>query len=511
MARVKNPNVKKANQQHEYTPEQVRELELCAADPIYFINKYVKIQHPVLGAVNFDLHPYQEKIIRAFQGHRDCILLASRQVGKSTCASAYILWFAIFHFDKTILIASNKNKTAMEMISRIRFAYLNLPIWLKPGIKDDGWNKHNIYFDNESRIESTATSATSGVGMSISLLYLDEFAKVNPNIQEEFWGTIQPTLSTGGSCIITSTPNGDINIFAQLWRGASVGINEFFPLEIKWNEPPGRDEKFKQSEISKIGLRKWLQEYENNFLSSDALLIDSLALANLTEIVKNLAPKFIIREVSFWKDILPNHTYLVGVDPATGSGKDFSVIEVYEFPSLEQVAEYRSNTMSSPQLYQVLRNILLYFEKKEATVYFSIENNGVGEGIIALFEADEHPPLTCEFVSEGGKERKGFTTTEKSKMRTCLNFKDMVEKATIKIKSKILLQEVKEYVRKRGSYSARRGSTDDCISATLIGIRLLEEIATYDQEAYNRLYAQQNETWTEEDYNNDETPDPFVF
>ena len=110
----------------------------------------------------------------------------------------------------------------MEMIRRIRYAYENLPNWLKPGITDDGWNMHTIAFDNESRIDSTAPSMDAGRGESLSLLFLDEFAFVKRNIQEEFWTSILPTLSTGGSCIMSSTPNGDADLFATLWRAAMV-------------------------------------------------------------------------------------------------------------------------------------------------------------------------------------------------------------------------------------------------------------------------------------------------
>lgn len=167
----KNPNVKKANVELEYTPEQVLELKRCASDPVYFIKTYVKIQHPILGAIDFNMYPYQAKMVSAYRAHENTIVMASRQTGKSVTSGAYLLWYAIFHFDRTILIASNLNKNAMEMIHRIRFAYEYVPHWLKPGVLDDGWNKFSIRFDNGSRIESTATSSDSGRGMSISLLY----------------------------------------------------------------------------------------------------------------------------------------------------------------------------------------------------------------------------------------------------------------------------------------------------------------------------------------------------
>ena len=143
MARKKDPELKQPNQENEYTYEHLQELKKCAQDPIYFIRKYVKIQHPTRGAVPFDLYTYQEKMVRAYQENRWVAVLSARQTGKSITSGAYLLWYAIFHFEKTILIASNKNDNAMEMIHRIQFAYRNLPDWIKPGVLDDGWNKHN--------------------------------------------------------------------------------------------------------------------------------------------------------------------------------------------------------------------------------------------------------------------------------------------------------------------------------------------------------------------------------
>lgn len=516
MPRAKNPALKRPGEQHEYGFEQIKELKRCMADPKYFIKTYVKIQHPKHGVIPFTLRPYQEKMIDAYQGERFTIVLSARQTGKSETAGAYLLWYACFHDAKNILIASNKNSNAMEMIHRIRLGYENLPHWLKPGVVDDGWNKHNIGFDNGTRIISEATSEKSGRGLSISLLYLDEFAHVANSIQEEFWTSIEPTLSTGGSCIMTSTPNGDSDIFAQTWNGAQVKANGFFPVEVKWNEAPGRDDRFKEETIGRIGEVKWKQEYECDFLSSDALLISSIKLAEVTKQLLGIKPLKVIEDVVFWKDIRPGATYLVGVDPATGTGADFTVIVVYEFPTMKQVAEFRSNTMSPNGAYKVLKNLLLYLENRGTTVYFSVENNGVGEGVISLFEADENPPVNSEFVSEPGKDKRGFYTTSRTKMRACVNFKEMFEKNNLQITSPILLNELKKFVRKRTSYDHQPGSTSDCISATLVVIRIVEEIATYEQTAFDKLYSTDDFTpWNvqEEKYdegNMDDAPMPMA-
>lgn len=497
MSKKNNPFIKSANEEHEYTPEQLMELKKCAEDVVYFVKTYCKIQHPVRGEIPFKLYPYQENMLRTFAGERLTVVLSARQTGKSQTSAAFLLWYATFHFDKTILIASNKNDNAMEMIYRIRFMYERLPRWLKAGVSEDGWNKHSIGFDNGSRIHSTATSENSGRGMSISLLFLDEFAFVRDTVQQEFWTSMAPTLATGGSCIICSTPNGDYNLFAQTWRGANIpgpdnpryGVNGFVPIEVLWNEPPGRDEKFKQQEIAKIGEIRWMQEYECKFLSNDPLLIDTVVLSNLSNAVATIQPVGKSGEIIFYKHPQPGTTYLVGMDAATGSGSDFTTIVVYEFPSMEQVAEFRSNTTSSVTSYHMLKKLLQVLEKVGSTVYFSVENNGVGEAIIALYEADENPPQTAEFVSEAGQKRKGMTTTGKSKLKGCLTFKEMVERNALTIKSKALVAEMKQFVRKGGSFAAKVGGTDDLIMGSVIAVRLLEEISQFEQEAYDKLYA----------------------
>lgn len=262
MTKSKNSRINKANTTHDYAEHQILELQRCISDPVYFISTYIKAKHPALGLIPMGLRPYQHRMIDAVMNNRNTIVLSARQTGKTAAIIGYLMWYAMFTFDRTILIASNKNSSAMESIHKIRTSYESLPNWMKPGVTDDGWNKHGVSFDNGTRIISETTSPTSGRGLSISVLYLDEFAFVHPTVQEEFWGSISPTLATGGSCIITSTPNGDKDIFSRLWRGAQSNANGFKPIFVNWDEAPDRDDEFKRTEIGKIGEQRWLQEYE---------------------------------------------------------------------------------------------------------------------------------------------------------------------------------------------------------------------------------------------------------
>jgi len=247
------------------------------------------------------------------------------------------------------------------------------------------------------------------------------------------------------------------------------------------------------------------------FVSSDALLMESTTVSLLNS--RSSKPLFVKNDFVFFDNLYAEATYLIGIDPATGSKRDFSVIEVFHFPSLVQVAEFRSNTMDSDKVYKKLKWFLGLLEKQNCETYFSVENNGVGEGIIALYQNDEEPFESSTFISEDGAKRYGMTTTPKKKMKVCLELKKLIEKNQMTVNSSILIKELKTFVRKGISYEAQQGSTDDCISACLIITRIINEMTQYDQDAFEKLYSYDKlDEYSEdsEEYDDNYEPDPIV-
>ena len=187
-----NPLIKAANEEMEYTVEQQEELIKCMEDPIYFIETYVMVMHPTRGAVKFKMYEYQKRYIRHLQSNRFSITMQSRQMGKTITTAMFLLWRACFEPTLGILIASKDDAGAVDIMDRIRFAYEELPMWLKPGVKD--YNKHNIVFDNKTKIRCQATTAKTGRGFSVSCI--DGTTKVNieengitseVNIEDLYW------------------------------------------------------------------------------------------------------------------------------------------------------------------------------------------------------------------------------------------------------------------------------------------------------------------------------------
>lgn len=483
----------------ELTDEQMVEWFKCATDPIYFANNYCKAQHPTKGPVPFKLFDYQTRLMNAYHKYGQVICMASRQLGKSQTSAAYILWRAMFSESQTILIAAHVHRQALEIVHRISYIYETIPLWLKQGIII--YNKGSMEFENGSRILSATTTENTGRGLSISLLYIDELAAVKPRIANEFWTSIQPTLSTGGDCIITSTPMSDEDLFAQIWTGAnnrfddfgnelidSVGSNGFFPIKILWKEHPDRDEAWAQEQRNKIGDIKFSREFDCEFLQGDETLIDPLALKNL----KGIDPIETINNVRWYEKIKPNRTYIIGLDPSTGTGGDPAAIQILQMPEMIQIGEWRNNKTPIKGQIDVLYKILKRIDSElknnldhvgERSIYWSIENNACGEAALSIISETGEHNFPGYFISEpnkGRSGRKGLFTSNKSKLLACSKLKSLIESNKIDIRSKNLISELKGYVRTGVGFKGKYGYTDDLVSSMLIVIRLILAVSKYD-------------------------------
>lgn len=448
----------------------------------------------------------------------------------TTCSAAYILWRAMFVRNSTILVAANKLDSALEIMDRIKFAYENLESynWLRCGIKE--YNKRSITFDNGSKIVARATTSDAGRGLSISLLYLDEFAFVQPNIAAEFWAAISPTLATGGSCIISSTPNSDEDQFAQIWFAANdtiddngferkdgLGKNGFKSVSVTWDKHPERDEAWAKQQIGQLGIERFQREFECKFVSEDETLINPITLANMS----GVDPSFLINKVRWYEEPQPNHIYGVSLDPSMGTGGDNAAMQVFDLTTMTQIAEWKDNKTPTTKQVEILRKTLMYIhytmlshdeQDGDPEIYWTVENNSLGEAALTAIEYIGEDNFPGYLVSEpkssgGGKKRKGLTTTNRSKTTACARLKSLVESRRIIIKSKALVSELKGFVRGGGSYKAKSGLRDDLVLSTL-GIIRLTQIVAHWEDSVNDYLSQMDD---DEDYDDFDQPMPVVL
>jgi hypothetical protein len=367
------------------------------------------------------------------------------------------------------------------------------PVWLKPGA--ESYNKGNIDLENKSRIVARATTEKTGRGMSISLLYLDEFAFVRPTIAKEFWTSISPTLATGGKCIITSTPNSDEDQFAQIWKDANkkvdafgnptkLGKNGFSPYLVTWNAHPERDQTWADEERGKIGDERFRREMNCEFIIDEETLISSIKLSSLTA----SDPIYKTGQVRWFKKPQKDRIYVVALDPSLGTGGDPAAIQVFDATTTMQVAEWKHNRTTIPEQIKLLTEInkhIIECTGQGDKLYYSLENNTIGEAaLISLNEyGEENIPgvliSETKTVGSGRRYRRGFTTTNKTKLAACAKFKNLLEGGKLTISSSTLISELKTFIASGGSYAAKLGETDDLVMATLLIVRLLQHLQNY--------------------------------
>ena len=449
-----NPNVKRDGVQEEWTPKKLSEYKKCMKDPAYFCKKYVKVIHLDKGLVPFKLYPYQEKMFDHFEKNRFSIVLACRQSGKSISSVGYLLWYALFHPEKTIAVLANKGATAREMLARVTLMLENLPFFLQPGCK--ALNKGSIELSNNSRIIAAATSGSSIRGMSVNLLFLDEFAFVDN--AAEFYTSTYPVVSSGKDTkvIITSTANGIGNTYHKIWEGAVQKVNEYKPFRVDWWDVPGRDENWKKQTIANTSQIQFDQEFGNTFFGTGNTLIEGQVLLDLRarEPVSVLEGGYL----KVYEEPKLEHDYIMTVDVAQGRGQDYStftVIDVSVRP-FKQVACYKNNKIS-PIL---CPNVIYKYATLYNEAYTIIENNDQGMLVcVGLYQDLEYENIHLESAVKANAI--GIRMDKKVKRIGCSGIKDIIESGKLEIVDEDTIMEISTFVSKGTSFEASDGNHDD--------------------------------------------------
>ena len=330
----------------------------------------------------------------------------------------------------------------------------------------------------------------------------DEFAFVRPTIAKEFWTSISPTLSTGGKAIITSTPSSDEDQFALLWKGANrcedaygnptdVGRNGFKAYRSYWQEVPGRDEKWAAEQLAQLGEDRFRREVGCEFIINEETLIAPAKLIDL----EGREPLYRTGQVRWYQRPQSGRSYVVALDPSLGTGGDPAAIEVFEANTTEQVAEWRHNRTTIPEQIRIMSDICAHINetvKNVDSIYYSLENNTIGEA--ALISIDEYGEENIQgyFLSEPGggssrRYRKGFNTTHKPKLSACNKLKILIETGRMKIHSTSLISELKTFISAGTGFKAKIGETDDLVMSTVLAVRMLQLLQSYDNDINNHL------------------------
>jgi hypothetical protein len=484
-----NANLKPAGVKIEFTEDQVKEYIKCANDPIYFAKKYVKVVTLDKGVTDFDLYDYQQELVKALCDHRFVIGKVCRQAGKTTTVGCcYLLHRVLFNQNMSVAILANKLNTARDILGRIREAYEHLPQWLQQGIIE--WNKGSIQLENGSKILAAATSSSAIRGGSFNIIFLDEFAFVPTTVAEEFFSSVYPTITAGQSTqmIIISTPRG-LNMFYQLWKGASTGQNEYFPFEVSWRQVPQypggplRDDAWREIQIRNTSERQFDAEFECSFIGSANTLID----ANKLNVLSYGKSRFKNHEgYTVYEEPVKgdeekktdDHLYFMTVDVSKGQGSDdsaFTVVDISTIP-YKVVAVFRNNTISPLLFPSYIRAVA----KKYNNAYVMVEINDIGNQVAEILHNDlqyenlikssfkgHHGQIIGENVN-AKRTYLGVRTTHPVKKLGCMILKNLVENDKIVFHDPDIIDQLTTFIADGQSYKADDGHRDDLVMCLVL-------------------------------------------
>lgn len=504
-----NPLLKPSGVELPIPAEFVEEFAMCEDDAGYFIENYCKIISLDYGKIPFAPYDFQKKIISTCVENRFVIIKAPRQCGKTTTAAALVLWHILFKEEYTVAILANKMEQAQEIMDRIQMAYENLPMWLQQGIVT--FNKRKIELENGSSVFASATSSSAIRGKSVNLVYMDEFAHIDGNLQQKFFTSTYPVISSGKETkvIITSTPNG-FEFFAKLWMDAikaegDEGKNDYIPIDVHWSDVPGRDDAWMAQQIKNTSYEQFRQEHLCAFIGSSDTLIHPDTLQKLFFI----KPLNKTQNISIFEEPIKEHLYFMSVDSARGGGHDYSafvVIDVTSFP-YRVVATFRDNMIASV----VYPSYIDYAAKMYNNASILVETNDIGQQIadILNYELENEGLLLVGQNLKKGQQLGGFGKGSKFGVKTttpvkrigCFGLKGLLENNQLIINDSEIVSELFTFVADGPSFGASAGKHDDMVMCLVLFAWASTQkyfIELLDSDARKRILAE-NEKAIEED------------
>jgi hypothetical protein len=464
----------------EWTPEMVANLKKCKKNLLYFAENHFTIVNLDRGKEKIQLFKCQKTVLRSLRDNRFNVVMASRQVGKTTMMTIYALWIACFQEDQRILVVANKELTAINIFKRIRMAYEQLPNWLKPGVIEYG--KTSMTLSNGSSVGISTTSSDAGRGDSCNVLILDELAFIDNHLVQDFWKSVYPIISSSkkSKIFIASTPNGTGNLFHDLYTNAVKGKNNWKASRIDWWEIPDRDEKWKQETIKSLGsVQIFDQEFGCQFIETGESVIDDELMRKVSLTLSE--PKHIFDDGNYMLWCLPNeeHSYAIGVDISEGVGEAASVVQILDITDLtevEQVAVYHDNNISPYNFTTKLLEILQQWGNPPAL----IERNNCGAQVVdTLQNVHGYENIVNYSPSKTNSvDRPGVIAHTNTKYKGVVNMKYWLSEVySVILHDSDTLEELKTFVRyPNGTWKAMKGLNiqDDRVMSLIWALMILE-------------------------------------
>lgn len=529
----KNVQLLKPDLVYRRTQEEIEDYIKCKNDPVYFASKCYLMTPE--GLKPCKLRDYQIEYLNLLKENNFTIMRSCRQAGKSTTTAIFCLWVILFNVDMSGLILSKSGPAGVDLLSKVKDMFLNLPYYLKCGVQK--WNQHEIAFDNNSSISTEAFSPTAGLGKTINFLILDEFAWCPKNDVELFYQNVIPTVTTlpNAHVAIMSTQNG-FNLFYKLFKGAQEKRNIYKDFTVDWYQVPQYNDKTKQWEkrteawknkmIGILGSEEaFYYQYGTQFSASDLCIVSRECLGVLRdksilfEVREGIEIYLQRKDCLYWHpdfdlEELKTGYFIILADLAEGGGGDsdstvFHILQLIEKDKFKQVGYWKCNNLDlehsaleywllSAQIFNSDRAIFsiewntygaLFYQyildlneddyMKEAIWRFNLSKDGFDTSRIVQYKKGVEEDNIPGIRNNNRKTIPGIRFSGSSKKTACALLKMELEKFNIDITDLVTIGEIENFEDKNGNGSYKASYGHDDIIMTLCQIPMLKNTPKY--------------------------------
>lgn len=451
-------------------------------NPIYFIKNHCKIESSAHGIVPFKLYEYQEDAIKTIEANRFTFFLKSRQMGFTTKAAAYALWYSLKE-GNNILLLSRREDDSMDILRKVKIMYEELPDTHKIPLLSS--NQTTMEFQNKNRITSLPATERSGAGRTASVIFLDEFsafpAAKGVVAGEDVWTSILPTVSTNpnSKVIVMSTPKGMGNHFANLWHQENGFAKKFY----HWTQHPQFKKGLRARSNPSDGYGKWTSDWAEPLMKN--MTPSGWAQEFNGDFVQSGRPVFdhvyLVKNDVFDEDLKFNYHYVCGVDLASGSGEDWHVAQFVCVETGKQVHTLRTKDTLEAFGRKVVNLCNRYNKAK-----LGFENNsGYGQAFIAYVSDYENLYYQTKFDRKTQKRTRnlGWNTNTKSKELMISDMAIALINGELVLTDEMTVAECKtyQYEETQGAsgherMNAMAGHHDDCVTSLAIAWQVAKTI-----------------------------------
>ena len=482
--------------------QAIREIILCAENPVYFMENYCTVQHPVRGLIKFELWDFQKDAVKSFLTNDKVIVNKARQLGFSTLTAAFISWLILFHNNKSVLIVSTKADVAKNLLQKIKLILNHLPDWMY--LTDFDMNRqHALSLTNGSSVKSIARSEDAGRSEALSLLVIDEAALIRG--MKEMWKGLKSTVSAGGKIIALSTPRGSSgeNWFYETYTEAVSNENGWAHMLVNWWEcpdyaedliddpqaPGGKSSTWFRSMTRDMSRAQIAQELLTTFVETGDTFFDSATIKHYLGCSSEpCAKEGLDKNLWIWKYPEPGMKYIVGVDTAIGNAEDSSAAIIID-RNYDVVAEYRGQIFIDQ-----FAGVLVDLAERYNNAWICPENTGIGAALAQTLKSLNYKNLLYTnkeyvqvdaWVAEHEGYIPGLHVNIITRPMIVAKMEQFLRETRVGIRSKRFINEMNTFSVINGKPQAVKGNHDDLIMALAITIWGAEVVRDFNGVAYS--------------------------